>query len=112
MPKHWTVTLTAEQRAELEDRRDHDPLPYIRERAAALLKVADGSKAAHVAATGLYRPRKRDTIYRWLLSYQHDGLQGLRIKSGRGRKPAFFPETPAGRNGQRGVAAYGASGPA
>ena len=91
MPKHWNLTLSAEQRAQLEDLRDHDPLPYLRERAAALLKVADGMKAAHVAASGLYRPRKPDTLYRWLSSYQREGLPGLRIKAGRGRKPAFFP---------------------
>jgi hypothetical protein len=37
-----TLELSEQQRAELEDLRDHSPLPYLRERAAALLKIADG----------------------------------------------------------------------
>jgi hypothetical protein len=49
MPKHRTLTLTDEQRQELIATRDHGKPAYLRERCAALLKVADGAKAAHVA---------------------------------------------------------------
>jgi transposase len=86
-----TLELSAEQHAELEDLRDHSPLPYLRERAAALLKVADGMPPLEVARHGLLRPRDSDTIYRWLGRYRTQGLDGLRIRTGRGRKPAFSP---------------------
>jgi transposase len=86
-----TLELSEQQRAELEDLRDHSPLPYLRERAAALLKVAAGMPPLEVARHGLLRPRDSDTIYRWLGRYRTQGLEGLRIRKGRGRKPAFSP---------------------
>jgi transposase len=36
------LELTASQRQDLQQYRDHDPRPYVRERCAALLKIADG----------------------------------------------------------------------
>ena len=71
--------------------RDTNPLPYLRERAAALLKIAEGTPAAHVARFGLLRPRAEDTVYGWLNRFQREGIGGLTITSGRGRKPAFSP---------------------
>ena len=70
--------------------RDHAPQPYLRERAAALIKVDDGQSAAPVARLGLLRPRKPDTVYAWLGRFVIDGLEGLQIRAGHGRKPAFF----------------------
>ena len=64
---------------------------YLRERAAALLKVADGMPAARVARTGLLRPRKPDTVYAWIDRFIEAGSAGLQIQAGRGRKPAFSP---------------------
>ena len=93
------LDLSADQRAELEDLRDHSPLPYLRERAAALLKIADGMPPLEVARHGLFRPRDSDTIYRWLGRYRKQGLAGLRIRQGRGRKPAFSPCASGGRGG-------------
>lgn len=72
-----TLDLTTAQRAELCAARDHDPRPYLRERAAALLKIADGQSAHHVARHGLYRPRDPDSLYSWLDRYQAEGLPGL-----------------------------------
>ena len=40
-----TLNLDADQRSQLERIRDHDQRPYLREKAAALLKVADGYSA-------------------------------------------------------------------
>jgi len=85
------LELSEQQRAELEDLRDHSPLPYLRERAAALLKIAAGMPPFEVARHGLLRTRDSDTIYRWLGRYRKQGLAGLRIRTGRGRKPAFSP---------------------
>ncbi len=84
------LQLSAEERAELEQMARTDPKPYRRERAAALLKIAAGQVAAAVARSGLLRPRDPDTIYSWLDRYAQDGIAGLTIAPGRGRKPAFF----------------------
>jgi hypothetical protein len=85
------LLLTPAQRAELVALRDTGPKPYLRERAAALLKIADGHPAAAVARTGLLRRRQPDTLYRWLARYRATGIAGLADRPGRGRKPAFFP---------------------
>ena len=91
MPKHRTLTLSPEHSQELVHCRDHDKRSYMRERAAALLKIAEGMKAAHVAEHGLLRRRDPDTIYAWMDRYQQEGLPGLVTRRGRGRKPAFSP---------------------
>jgi hypothetical protein len=83
--------LSDEERAELIHLRDHAPQPYLRERAAALIKVDDGQSAARVARHGLLRPRKPDTVYAWMDRLLLDGVAGLTIRPGRGRKPAFSP---------------------
>jgi len=77
MVQRRQVYLLPEERTRLERYRDHDPRPYVRERCAALLKVADGQTAHAVARHGLLRPRDPDTVYWWLDLYEHDGLGGL-----------------------------------
>lgn len=89
-----TLDLTATERRDLEVMRDTDPLPYRRERAAALLKIADGQSPTAVARTGLLRRRQYHTVVGWLKRYQAEGLAGLSIRPGRGRKPAFSPSLP------------------
>lgn len=103
------LDLTVAQRAELEAARDTSPVPYLRERAAALLKVADGAVAAEVARSGLLRPREPDTVYRWLHRYRREGIAGLTIRPGRGRKPAFSPPRQDGAAGARRPAGRGAA---
>ena len=71
------LTLTEEQRHQLLELRDHDPRPYVRERGAALLKIADGESPHRVARLGLLKPRDPDTLYSWLDLYQASGAQGL-----------------------------------
>lgn len=85
------LCLSPAQEAELVALRDHHPRPYLRERAAALLKVAAGVSARQVAVGGLYRPRKPATVRSWVARYRAQGSAGLSIQGGRGRKPAFFP---------------------
>jgi Winged helix-turn helix len=77
MQRQRTLTLSWTQRRELEQARDHDPRPYVRERCAALLKIADGTTAHAVARHGLLKPRDPDTVYAWLTRYLTDGLAGL-----------------------------------
>lgn len=83
--------LTTTERAELTRLRDTAPQAYLRERAAALLKIADGMSAARVAREGLLRPRKPDTVYAWMNRFVAAGIAGLQMTKGRGRKPAFSP---------------------
>ncbi len=49
MPARKELPLSEEQRAELLIVRDHTYQPYMREGAAALLKVADGQSVRQVA---------------------------------------------------------------
>lgn len=90
------VPLTPEQQGELIALRDHHPKPHIRERAAAVLKVADGASLRRVAAAGLLRPRDPDTVGAWVHRYQVGGAAALGVRPGRGRKPAFSPSGPCG----------------
>jgi transposase len=96
MPKRFRIKLTPEQRHELERVRDTNPRPYMRERAAAILKIADGQAARQVAQHGLLKRRDEDTVAEWVQRYLAEGLAGLQIKPGRGRKPAFSPSAPNG----------------
>ena len=77
MAKRRTLALRWEQRRELEEARDHDRRPYLRERCAALLKIADGQSAHAVARQGLLKKRDPDTVYAWLEHYHAEGLAGL-----------------------------------
>ena len=91
MPKRIRVELTESQRSELEATRDRHPKPYMRERAAGVLKVAAGATLTEVGERGLQKRHEPETIHRWIKHYQAAGLAGWKIKPGRGRKPAFFP---------------------
>jgi|SRR5215470_3059753 len=99
MCRRRKFVLTDRQRRALTRARDCHPKPHLREKAAALLKVADGWDLQDVAAFGLLRPRSRNTVAAWLNRYQRRGLAGLKVRAGRGRKPAFFSRgpDPAGR---------------
>jgi hypothetical protein len=95
------LLLSAAQRDELAHLRDRHPKPYLRERAAALLKVADGWPLAQVARLGLLAPRDPETVAAWLGRYRAAGAAGLAIRPGRGRKPAFFSLRAQRRPGRR-----------
>jgi len=97
MAKPLTIELKPEQRRELEQVRDHHEKPYMRERTAAILKIAAGQSGRQVALHGLLKRRDPDTVYSWVHGYQAEGLAGLMIKPGRGRKPAFSPSAGNGR---------------
>jgi hypothetical protein len=77
MASRRTVELSWGQQHELAAHRDHDPRPYVRERCAAVLKIAEGHAAYWVARHGLLRVRDPDTVYGWVTRYQADGLAGL-----------------------------------
>jgi transposase len=89
MPLARTIVLTAAEEVTLSEARDHHPLPYARERAAAVLKVAAGWSVRRVAAAGLLRPRRPETVGDWLDAYRQWGVVALVVRPGRGRKPAY-----------------------
>ena len=90
MPKLITLCLTPEQQKQLEQIRDTHESPYMRERAAAIIKISQGMSPRQVALNGLLKPRKPDTVRNWVNRYQSKGIAGLPVKPGRGRKPAYW----------------------
>ena len=91
MPTSYQLALTPEQETELVRARDHAPQPYLRERAAVLLKIAAGQSIRSAAASGGLKPHHRDSVCSWVARYQTEGVAGLLVRKGRGRKPASFP---------------------
>ena len=94
MPRIIRIELSESQKQELRQTRDHAHEAYLRERAAAILKIGEGQSITEVAAQGLLKSRKHETLRDWLKRYLEDGLKGLTIKAGRGRKAAFSPKKP------------------
>lgn len=97
MAQPLQLSLSDTQRAALLEVRDHHPKPYMREKAAALLKVAgppgeQGQSARHVALHGLLRERRPDTVRDWVHRYEQAGIDGFEVEQGRGQKPAFSPD--------------------
>lgn len=82
------LTLTDDERAQLVEHRDHDSNPQVRERCAAIVKIANGQSAHAVAGQGLLKPRDPDTVYGWLDRYEKQGLEGLlsRLHGGQRRR--------------------------
>ena len=91
MPTALQLALTTSQREELLRMRERHPKAYMRERAAALLKISAGQSARQVAMHGLLKQRDPETVSDWVKAYQASGIAGLELKAGRGRKPVFFP---------------------
>jgi hypothetical protein len=91
MPTPTKLQLSQQERDALEHMRDKHPKSYARERAAALLKIADGTSATQVAYSGLLKKRYPHAVCEWVRRYRADGLGGLLMREGRGRKPSFSP---------------------
>lgn len=71
------LTLNSEEIIELIRLRDTHSVPYIRERASAILKINSGMSPRQVALEGLLKRRKPDTVYKWLYRYVALGVSGL-----------------------------------
>ena len=94
MAQALEVSLTREQEHELSWARDHHEKFYLRVKCAAILKVAHGCSVRQVARTGLLKPVRQETVSQWTRRYLAEGLDGLLVRAGRGRKPAFSPCGP------------------
>lgn len=94
MPKTRMLRILRETYEELVYAAEHHPKPHVREKAAALVKIADGIPAARVATTYGLVVRHPDTLYGWMTAVERAGIAGLLVKPGRGRKPAFSPSAP------------------
>ncbi len=96
MTQRVELKLNETERIQLVQLRDHAVKPYLRERSAALLKIADGQSQNQVALYGLLKRREPETIGEWIKRFREEGIDGLVIRPGRGRKPAFSPSEPGG----------------
>src|SRR5947207_1477703 len=105
------LALTSEQYDELDHAAGHHPKPYMRERCSALRKVAQGWLLSEVARQGLLTLHSPDTIHDWVQRYKTEGIRGLLIRKGRGRKPSFSPCVSNGRTGKRAIDRTRAPGP-
>jgi transposase len=92
MPKRIRVELSKEQIEELENTRHQAKKAYLRERAAAVLKVSEGQSLSEVAERGLLIRHEPETVHGWIKSYLQQGLSAWEIAKGRGRKAAFSPK--------------------
>ena len=99
MSKRYQLVLSAEERENLERWLKNPPKPYLRERGRAILLIAEGKEGQQVAEMLRLRVH-RTTIGEWVKRFKARGLEGLKIKSGRGRKPIFFPSVE-GEGGRR-----------
>jgi len=91
MPKRIRVDLSVAQQQELEQARDSHPKAFIRERAAAVLKVSSGKTVTEVAEQGLLKRHEPETVHLWIKRYLQAGVKGWQVKPGRGRKGLFSP---------------------
>jgi transposase len=90
MAQRRKLAVTRAQRKELVAHRDHDPRPYVRERCAAMVKIADGMSPHAVARGGLLKARDPDTVYGWLNTYEAAGLPGLQAQQHGGPRRGCF----------------------
>lgn len=91
MSNALTVDLAPEERDRLDRIVKTHELAYMRERAAAILKLDWGRTVPWIAEHGLLQRRDEGSVRGWVHRYKEEGIDGLFIREGRGRKPAFSP---------------------
>jgi len=77
MPKRLVIELTEAMRQDLEYLVKASPKPYVRERASAILQIADGKCASEVAEGGLLQKRRINTVCEWVKRFLAEGIDGL-----------------------------------
>lgn len=86
MARRLVVALNQAQRAELLRLRSVHPKPYMRERAATILQLAEGKTLGEIAEQGLLKSHRPETVSDWAKGYLAEGVEGLAVRKGRGRK--------------------------
>ncbi len=86
MAQRRILKLSEEQQQELSELRDKTKVEAVRERCAAILKIANGRSAHQVAQQGLLRPRDPDTVYGWLDLDEAAGVVGLQGRRQGGKR--------------------------
>jgi transposase len=90
MPKVTIVTLTADERAALEKASKYGTTPSFRLRChAVLLKTEERTSLAVAEHLGCCEMSVND----WIKRYQQQGLAGLEVQKGRGRKAILQADT-------------------
>jgi len=90
MPKRYVIELNDADQAKLKAWIKNPPKPYLRKRARAILLVAEGKPLYQVAKHPRIRVH-RTTVSEWVRRYLAEGIEGLKVRPGQGRKPAFSP---------------------
>ncbi len=90
MTQRRKLELSAQMRQELVELRAQTKQEYVRERCAALLKIADGASAHQVAKEGLLRPRDPDTVYGWMDMLEKEGISGLQRHKQGGKRRGYL----------------------
>jgi transposase len=78
------MKIADQQRRELEDVARCGQPAYIRRKALVVLNLGEGRSIAEVA--GIFRI-SRPSVHEWRRRYLEEGIDGLRVRAGRGRKP-------------------------
>jgi len=84
------IEITKEERKALERVLKSHNKAYMRERACAIIRFAEGQSVEQIALDGLLQKRRVNTVYEWIRRYIAQGIDGLANRPGRGRKPSFF----------------------
>lgn len=98
MPKRIRIDLSEAERAQLERWTKSPPRSYLRYRAQAILQIAEGKPVYQIARQLKLRVH-RTTVSIWAQRYLAEGLSGLKVKPGRGRKAGFSPSGGATSQG-------------
>ena len=98
----FVVTLTAEERNELESWQRSTTMPVgLVRRGKIILLRSDGVSISDISRTVRMA---RQYVRKWIKRFLVQGIDGLADKPGRGRKP-FFPSGSRGASGETGVRA-------
>jgi len=83
------MTMTTDQTQRLEWTARHGQPAHVRTKALVLLNLAQGRPIAELA--GMFRV-SRTSIYSWRDRFREKGIEGFKIRPGRGRKATADPQ--------------------
>jgi len=84
-------TLTEEEKASLQRGYSHGKSPLFRRKCHCILQSNGGKTAKELA--GFFQVSTL-TVLSWLKLWENEGIDGLKLKAGRGRKPKLDPSDP------------------